>query len=313
MIKIENLDNCIETNQGYGGHSGSKKGILINGEKWLLKYPKSTKSMDVEGLSYTTTPLSEYLGSHIYASIGIPTHETILGIANDKLVVACKDFLSNTEEIIDFNAIRNNYNELTEEYLENRHSSKFNRTDDLEDIIYIMNNNYYFKQIPALKDLFWDMFIIDAFISNNDRNEANWGLIHDKETGALKLSFVYDNGAAFYGKSNDEKLDGILKDNFKFKQIAYDSCVSAFSINDKIINPLKYIESMQNEDCNKALLRILPKIDMLKIKQIFNEIPASYQNISVFSDIKKEVYYKVLEYKLENVFKPVFNKLTKNN
>ena len=313
MIEIKNLNNCIETNQGYGGHSGSKKGILINGEKWLLKYPKTTKSMNVEGLSYTTTPLSEYLGSHIYASIGMPTHETILGIANNKLVVACKDFLSSTEEIIDFNAIRNNYNELTEEYLENRHSSEFNRTDDLEDIIYIMNNNFYFKQVPALKDLFWDMFIIDAFISNNDRNEANWGLIHDKETGTLKLSFVYDNGAAFYGKSSDEKLVGILKDDFKFKQMAYDSCVSAFSINDKIINPLKYIESMQNEDCNKAILRLFPKIDMLKIKQIFDEIPETYDNITIFSKIQKEAYYKVLTYKLEKVLTPVYNKLNHKN
>ena len=313
MIEIKNLNNCIETNQGYGGHSGSKKGILINGEKWLLKYPKTTKSMNVEGLSYTTTPLSEYLGSHIYASIGMPTHETILGIANNKLVVACKDFLSSTEEIIDFNAIRNNYNELTEEYLENRHSSEFNRTDDLEDIIYIMNNNFYFKQVPALKDLFWDMFIIDAFISNNDRNEANWGLIHDKETGTLKLSFVYDNGAAFYGKSSDEKLVGILKDDFKFKQMAYDSCVSAFSINDKIINPLKYIESMQNEDCNKAILRLFPKIDMLKIKQIFDEIPETYDNLTIFSKIQKEAYYKVLTYKLEKVLTPVYNKLNHKN
>ena len=36
--------------------------------------------MDVEGISYSTTPLSEYLGSHIYESIGLETHDTKLGI-----------------------------------------------------------------------------------------------------------------------------------------------------------------------------------------------------------------------------------------
>ena len=92
MIKIENFDNLEISGILYGGHSGSKIGVLIDNEKWLLKYPKSTKSMDNVNLSYTTTPLSEYLGSHIYEIIGIDTHKTELGIFDNKLVVACKDF-----------------------------------------------------------------------------------------------------------------------------------------------------------------------------------------------------------------------------
>ena len=119
MIKILKLDNYPVTNKGYGGHSGSKRGLLIDGEKWLNKLPKSTKSMNVSNLSYTTTPLCEYLGSHIYEIVGIPTHQTILGYYNEKLVVGCKDFLSNTEEIIDFNAIKNNYEEDIENYIGN--------------------------------------------------------------------------------------------------------------------------------------------------------------------------------------------------
>lgn len=311
MIKLENFDLYETTNKGYGGHSGSKKGILINNEKYMLKYPKSTKSMDVVGLSYTTSPLSEYLGSNIYEIIGIDTHKTILGISNNKLVVACKDFLSITEEIIDFNAIKNNYNEETEKYLENRHSSDFSKYDDLEDIIYIMNNNDYFKKVPQLQEMFWTMFIIDAFISNNDRNEANWGLIHNKENGKLKLSPVYDNGASFYSKSDDEKLISIINDEVKFKQMVYDSSVSSFTLNEKTLNPLKYIESMVNNDCNNILMKIVPKIDLNKIKEMFLEIPSEYNGIDVFSEIKKEVYYKVLEYRLENIFKPILNKLNR--
>lgn len=42
--------------------------------------------------SYTASPLSEYIGSQIYQSLGIPVHETMLGIRDNKLVVACKDF-----------------------------------------------------------------------------------------------------------------------------------------------------------------------------------------------------------------------------
>lgn len=146
MIEIKNLDSCELTNKGYGGHSGSKKGILFDGEKWLIKYPKSIKNMDVKGLSYTTTTLSEYLGSHIYESVNIDTHETILGISNGKLVVGCRDFLKNTEEIVDFNAIKNNYDESVENHLENRSSSKFDRNDNIEDLKYIMDNNTTLKK-----------------------------------------------------------------------------------------------------------------------------------------------------------------------
>lgn len=313
MIEIKNFELCQESNKGYGGHSGSKKGILMDGTRWLLKYPKSTKSMNVEGLSYTTTPLSEYLGSHIYEIVGIDTHKTMLGVANGKLVVACQDFLKRGEEIVDFNAIRNNYNENMEKYLEERKSSQFNRSENLEDVIYITEHNQYFKKVPELKERFWDMFVMDAFISNNDRNEANWGLIYNEDTETLRLAPVYDNGASFYGKSNDEKLNSLLQDEFKFKQMAYDSCISIFSLDGKEMNPLKYIESMENKDCNQAIMRLVPKIDMEQIKKLFDEVPSSYHDLIVFTDLQKETYYKMLDYKLEKVLKVVYQKLIERN
>ena len=36
--------NELETNTlAYGGKSGQKLGVIINGENWFLKFPKSTK------------------------------------------------------------------------------------------------------------------------------------------------------------------------------------------------------------------------------------------------------------------------------
>lgn len=310
MIKIENFDLMNPSGISYGGHGGSKRGIIINNERWFLKYPKSTKSMDVEGLSYSTTPLSEYLGSHIYESIGLRTHETKLGIANGKIVVACKDFLDSSEMIIDYNMIKNEYDENVEkaiEYLSS--SSNIDSNHDLEEILLIMEENPYFKSIPELKERFWDMFVIDAFISNNDRNESNWGLVLNKETNELRLSPVFDNGAAFYNKSNDEKLTTIYNDNFKFKQSVYDSSVSIYRLNGKRLNPLKYIESMDNAECNKAILRMLPKINMDKIISIFEEVPEEYNGLPVLSEAQKTYYLKSLEYKYDNVLIPIYNKL----
>ncbi len=308
MINIVNFDIYKSNGKSYGGHSGMKNGITINGEKWFLKYPKSTKSMKVENLSYTTSPLSEYIGSNIYKSIGLLTHDTMLGISSNKIAVACKDFLSDTETIIDFNAIKNKYEPNSKE-IEERHSSNFDKSDNLEDIMELMKDNYYFKQVPELKDRFWDMFIIDALISNNDRNEANWGVIYDNATSNLRLAPVYDNGASFYSKSSDEKLESILKNEDKFYQVVYESSISIFKLNDKILNPLKLIESKSIKECNDALLRIYPKINLEKIKTIFDEIP-----LELCSNIQKTFYFKVLDYRVNNILKPVYNELCiKNN
>ncbi len=313
MIKIENFDILKTSGISYGGHGGSKRGILIDNERWLLKYPKSTRSMDVEGLSYSTTPLSEYLGSHIYESIGIDSYKTKLGFANGKIVVACKDFLASNETIIDYNMIKNEYDEKVEQAIEHLStSSNMNSNQNLEEVLLIMEENPYFKSIPELKERFWDMFVIDAFISNNDRNEGNWGLVLNKDTNCLKIAPVFDNGAAFYNKSSDDKLMSIYEDNFKFKQSVYDSSISIYRLNGKQINPLKYIESMNNDDCNKAMLRIIPKINMNEIKKIFDEIPEEYNGLSVLSQIQKAYYLKSLEYRYDKLLLPIYNKLDNN-
>ena len=174
-----------------------------------------------------------------------------------------------------------------------------------------MKQKPYFKSIPELTERFWDMFIIDDFISNNDRNEANWGLILNKDTNKLRLSPVFDNGASFYNKSSDDKLASIYADESKFKQSVYDSSISIYKLNGKQINPLKYIQSMENEDCNKAMLRIMPKINMTKIMNIFDEIPEKYNDLKVLSKIQKTYYLKSLEYRYFNVLMPIYNKLVK--
>lgn len=311
MSRISNFDEYNPSGLSYGGHGGSKKGIIINNERWFLKYPKATDSMEKVFVSYTTTPISEYIGSHIYETIGIETHETLLGTSNNKIVVACKDFLNDYEVILDYNMIKNEYDQKIEEEIRNMSSSSKNTEDDLEEMNVIMNNNIYFQKMPQLKERFWDMFIIDALINNNDRNEGNWGLVLNKNTGDLRITPVYDNGAAFYNKMDEDKCNSLLSDTRKFKQTAYDSAISKFRKEGKIINPLKYIESMESTDCNDALIRIVPKIDLNKIKNIFNEIPEEINGIETISNQQKEVYYKILEYRFNNILLPTYKKIVK--
>lgn len=307
---LENFDFLETNNMVYGGHAGSKLGVQINEENWMLKFPKSTRnfSRKIE-MSYSTSPLSEYIGSHVYELIGIPVHETMLGIRDNRVVVACKDFTEDglKYRLDDFNAISNIYVEGLDEKLSSLSSSSDNNID-LEEIVLVMENNPRFLGCPELKKRFWDMFVVDALIGNNDRNNGNWGVLVNTRTGEMDVAPVFDNGASFGNNVDEQRIENILNDPNRFYASVYQSKICAFSLKDKPINPLKYIESMANDDCNRALLRVVPNIDPVSIRDMIESIPRDCNGITVISDARKEFYCQCIEYRYEKSLYPCFLK-----
>ncbi len=57
-------------------------------------------------LSYSNSPVCEYIGSKIYELVGLPVHNTILGTRNGKIVVACEDFLKDGDRLYEFDKIK---------------------------------------------------------------------------------------------------------------------------------------------------------------------------------------------------------------
>ena len=77
---------------------------------------------------------------------------------------------------------------------------------------------------------------------------------------------------------------------------------SAIKLNDKKINYYEYISSLENKDCNDALIRNFPKINMAKIENIIDETEE-------ISDIRKEFYKKILKLRYEKILKNNYEKL----
>ena len=307
---MQNFNGLKENRIRYGGHVGNKLGVIINSENWFLKFPQLIRNLSRKGeISYTTSPISEYIGSHVYEIIGIPVHKTMLDIKDKKVVVACKDFRKNPSVYFfdDFNSIRNDYVEGLEEKLESASSSS-NRGISLEETTIIMDNNPLFLKMPMLKKRFWDMFIVDALIGNNDRNNGNWGALVNSKTNETTIAPVFDNGASFNTKSSDVQIEAILDDNTRFVESAYKSRTCIFEEKAKQINPFKYIESLKNKECNEALIRIVPKIDLDKISDMINEIPENFEGIDIISKKRKEFYIKCLKYRYENSLYPTYLK-----
>ena len=311
-ITIYELDNyqTNSRNGTYGGKAGDKEGIDINGEAWIVKYPKSTREMRKPLVSYTTAPLSEFIGSHVYQILGIDTHDTILGIRNNKLVVACKDFCKTEGALREIRTLKNIYNkELAEKLETSLSSTSDSHLIDLRDILTHLEYNPILKNIPDIKERFWEQVIVDVLINNNDRNNGNWGVLY--EDGNFRLAPVFDNGAAFSNKTPDNKLAETMKYPERFVQSA-DTSRTIYRIGDKELYA-KNISDINEPDFYRTAAKIIPVIKekMNEIQEFINSIPEQYNGLIVCSEVRKDFYFKSMQLKLERFLEPVLAKAEK--
>ncbi|MCR5786734.1 MAG: hypothetical protein K6G28_03465 [Acholeplasmatales bacterium] len=307
MTKIIDFTNCnlSSRNLEYAGRAGEKRGIIYNNELWFLKFPKNTLGMNrVTGLSYVTSPLSEYIGSHIYEILGYDVHKTILGICNDgkrnKVVCACKDFINDdkNELLIPYTALRNDTNPL----IMDRNDDSFASASNINEIEFQLKHNTVLSKIKNAKDRFWDVVLIDMLINNNDRNEDNWGIIKYKKEDSYELSPIYDCGNSFYGKTSDERITDIMSSEEKLMSSSLNGITAYEDDNEKRISNLdiiKYVKKNNPESINRVLDMVNKKFE--QIKEFINNIPNNFNDIVIMSEIRKEYYIKTFEIRLNKL------------
>lgn len=292
LVSFDSSDQIFE--KGYRGNAGRKIAVLHDGDLWLLKFPESTKNFPGRQKpnnhlpSYTTSPVSEYIGSKIYASLGIPVHDVMLGHREGKLVVACRDFAVGAE-LLEFSQIKNM---IDEDMLEGGNSSD-RRGELLSDALRVIDKAGVFNGglREQVRQRFWDMFVTDAFILNNDRNNGNWGLLVGRYK--TELAPVYDNGNALYNKRSDSLMEARLGNERAIENDADQSVSFYLDQNGRHIHPFKYIEAMADEDCNAAVLRFAERLDMGKVDAILDELPEQECGITIMPAATK-VFYKGL-------------------
>lgn len=313
MTEIYELDKypLSDRNGSYTGAAGSKEGITINGEYWIVKYPQRTRGMQRVDISYSTAPLSEYIGSHVYKILGYNVHETILGIRNDKLVVACKDFCKNEGSLRELRAIKNIYNKEIEETLdESMHSTGDAHSVNLYELMLHLDYNPVLSEIPEIKARFWDCAVIDILINNNDRNNGNWGVL--KEGGSFIMAPIFDNGASFFTKIDTEKMRRMMSDP-EFEKVVSSSIQTVYAIDGKIQSARKLLQ-FDNDNLKASIIRLVPIIreHMQEIESFINEIPEKHNGIPVMPEIQKEYYIRAMHGIFEWLIEPRYIELTES-
>lgn len=113
---------------------------------------------------------------------------------------------------------------------------------------------------------------------------------------------IYDCASCLYPQLTDEKIEEIIDNNEEMEARVFVFPTSALKINNNKINYYDYISSLENEDCNQALLRIYPRIDFKKIDEIIENTPS-------ISNIRKDFYKKILRLRYEKILKFSYEKL----
>lgn len=292
-MHLLDFSKAIEIAPEYTG-SEKKKTMILDNKKYLVKFPDPNRSTKLE-ISYINNVYSEYIGTKIFELCGIKTQNVALGSyskdGKERIVCGCEDFTDTETKLVEFEKFEN----------ASIDPNPFKR--ELNDIFHIVESGIYNINIEELKQKFWDMFIIDCLIGNEDRHNGNWGFLKNIKDEKLIFAPIYDCGSCLFSVYTDERMKECLEDNTKMQDCIKNTS-SAIRDNGGKIKYFEFITSLKNEECNNALIRMYNKINLDKVFELIN-------SIDIISNTRKEFYCKVIEGKHQEILNLAYRKIQK--
>ncbi len=290
MIDFTNLPI---KNKTYAGANGNKISVVYESSTYMLKFPSPPRRN--KNISYTNGCASEYIGCHIFESVGIPVQQTLLGTytsgGRKKIVVACRDFTSTGVVLQDFASLKNTIID----------SEQNGYGTELSDIMSAIEQQTAINPYE-LKTWFWNVFIVDTLIGNWDRHNGNWGFLYNTETDKISIAPVFDCGSCLFPQADEIIMESTLASEDELNFRIYQIPLSGIKYHDKKINYFDFISSLENKDCNDALERMLPRINLDSINHMIDYTP-------YISDLQKKFYKLILRARKEKILDEAYRKL----
>jgi len=269
----------------YYGGSERKIGIMINGREYMLKFQKTTAF----GMRYNH--ISEYLGSHIFALLGFSAQETFLGTYHNEPVVACKNFIGKNEYFVPFNDVGESSLDQDKERFQYSY----------QDIMQMLRENSKLTHVDETIALFWQMFIVDAFLGNFDRHGGNWGFL--KKDNKYQLAPIFDNGSCLFPNMADEdEMLHIIDSAEETNKRIFSFPTSQIKLNGEKSSYYQVIHSLSFSECNAALVHVYSKIDLEKIYQLID----GTEGITI---VHKNFYQHMIKERYEKIIKASYDLL----
>lgn len=295
MTERIDFTNCRRLlGKAYNGANGKKIAIEYKGIQYMLKFPPSGAQKATE-LSYTNSCISEHIGSSIFNMLGIPAQQTLLGVftvnGKEKVVCACGDFTADGKILYDFCSIKNTV-------IDSEHGGSGTELSDIIESI----EKQQFVNPEKLLEHFWNVFVTDALLGNFDRHNGNWGFLYHSQTDTAEIAPIFDCGSCLLPQADEKVMRNVLANEDELNARIYRFPTSAIKQGGQKINYYDFLMSGEYADCNAAIVRIVPRIDMAQIAGVIEEIP-------YISDLQKDFYKAYICARYEKIMLPAYEQL----
>lgn len=261
----------------YYGGSERKTGVVFEGRRYIMKF--RTRSEFGPRFNH----VSEHLGSEIFALLGIPSQETELGTYMGEEVVLCRNFLLENEQFVPFNDV----GESSLDTDSGHHSYSY------DEIVHLIEVNRKLTDTEGTRERFWDIFVVDALLGNFDRHGGNWGFI--KKDNRYRLSPVFDNGSCLFPQmGSDAEMSEIIGSPERTDDRVYRFPTSQIKMNGKKSSYHEVIGSLRFPECNDALKRIAPRVDLDRISELIDDT-------CLITDVHKRFYKHMIKNRFEKI------------
>ncbi len=263
----------------YYGGSEKKLGIRIGQSDYMLKFQKKTP------FTVHNNHISEYVGSHIFQLLGFDVQETYLGTYQGQQIVACKNFIGENEQFVPFTDVGESTLDQDKEVCQYSY----------EDIMLMLRDNFKLTDIDETISLFWEMFIVDAFLGNFDRHGGNWGFL--KKDNTYRLAPIFDNGSCLFPQMVDEQeMISVINSPRATEDRVFKFPTSQIKLNGKKSSYYEVISSLEFPECNQALTSVCNRMDIDKIISFV-------MDIDTIMEIHKEFYRHMLINRFELILR----------
>jgi hypothetical protein len=277
--------------KAYNGANGKKIAVEYKGKQYMLKFPPSA-TQKLTSLSYTNSCISEHIGSSIFNMLGIPAQQTMLGVftvnGKEKVVCACGDFTADSKTFYDFCSIKNTI-------IDSEHCGSGTELSDVLESI----EKQQFVNPQKLLEHFWNVFVVDALLGNFDRHNGNWGFLYDAQTDTAEIAPVFDCGSCLLAQADENIMRSILTNENELNARIYRFPTSAIKLDGKKVSYYDFLTSGEYADCNEAVVRIVPKIDIGQIEAFIDETP-------YISDLQKDFYKTYINARYKKILLPAY-------
>lgn len=284
-------------------YSGSdrKEGLISpDGKRYLVKYAEAHTRLNDLDTSYVNNVISEYLSSHILDIAGFEVHRTFIGTRGEHLLVACENFTSDHQYLIEFGQyMRKHYD-----------SGDIGRVPDIRQISHVLRHD------PVLcgysEDLwasYWERFIGDALVGNFDRHMGNWGYITDTKNQTIYPAPIYDNGSTLFPALSEKAIrEDILPSKKELLKRTLLFPKAALTVNGNKAGYLDMLSSGYEPSLTQAVIKTVPAI--------LDKMPCISQFIDdqgFLSDTRKRFYKTMLHTRMQAILKPAYECCTSGN